>query len=405
MTDKIHIENLTKIFGPNIKQAEQLLSKGLPKEEILAETGAVAAVNHVDADIKDGEIFVIMGLSGSGKSTLIRMMNRLIEPTEGRIEIDGQDICRLPVKELRRIRRTKINMVFQNFALFPHRTVLDNTAYGLEIRGVPPEKRRARAGAVLERTGLAAYKDQYPSQLSGGMQQRVGLARALSNDPEILLMDEAFSALDPLIRQDMQDELLELQEQMKKTIVFVTHDLNEALKVGNRIAIMKDGVIVQVGTGEEILTRPADDYIRRFSEGVDRTRILSVEHIMSRPKNVINVERAGLHTALSLMVHQDVPFLILSNSSHALLGYITDKDTALEIQQHGPEASYKSIVRKDIPSVSFDTPIPEVYQYLLSQDMPVVVLDRGSVKGLITRRNIVELLASRVPAGESGAVS
>ena len=178
MTDKIHIENLTKIFGPNIKQAEQLLSKGLPKEEILAETGAVAAVNHVDADIKDGEIFVIMGLSGSGKSTLIRMMNRLIEPTEGRIEIDGQDICRLPVKELRRIRRTKINMVFQNFALFPHRTVLDNTAYGLEIRGVPPEKRRARAGAVLERTGLAAYKDQYPSQLSGGMQQRVGLARA-----------------------------------------------------------------------------------------------------------------------------------------------------------------------------------------------------------------------------------
>ena len=251
-----------------------------PKTEILKKTGATVGVYDVNFDVKEGEIFVIMGLSGSGKSTLIRLLNRLIEPTSGSIYIDGEDVSKLSKEELREVRRHKINMVFQNFGLFPHRTILENTEYGLEVRGVPKEERQEKAEKALENSSLLSFKDQYPSQLSGGMQQRVGLARALANDPEILLMDEAFSALDPLIRREMQDELLDLQANVQKTIIFITHDLNEALRIGDRIALMKDGEIMQIGTGEEILTNPANDYVREFVEEVDRSKVLTAQDMV-----------------------------------------------------------------------------------------------------------------------------
>lgn len=391
---KIEVRNLTKIFGDNVKDALELVKEEKEKAEIMAKTKATVAVNHVDFCINEGEIFVVMGLSGSGKSTLIRLLNRLIEPTAGSIILDGQDIAALSAKELLDVRRHKMSMVFQNFALFPQNTVLENTAFGLEVRGVKWEDRKAAAEKALEQAGLLAYKDQYPRQLSGGMQQRVGLARALANSPEVLLMDEAFSALDPLIRRDMQDELMELQENMKKTIIFITHDLNEALKIGDRIAIMKDGAIIQIGSGEEILTNPANEYVRRFVEGVDRTRILSVEHIMSRPHVIINIDKAGIHTAMNQMVHNDSSYLLLTNNRHEFLGYITDKDIALSIKHKGTRASYQDVIKKNIHTVSFDTPIPKIYKYLLAKDLPVVVLEGKKIRGIITRRNIIELLSA-----------
>ena len=259
----IEVKNLTKIFGRQQKEALKLLEQGLSKEEILNKTGCTVAVNEATFAVEQG-VFVIMGLSGSGKSTLIRLLNRLIEPTKGSISIEGQDIAKLGKTALRNVRREKLSMVFQRFALFPHRTILGNTEFGLEIQKLDKEERHKRATEALNMVGLGDYANQYPDQLSGGMQQRVGLARALTNDPEVLLMDEAFSALDPLIRKDMQDELMDLQAKMKKTIIFITHDLDEALRLGDRIALMKDGSIVQIGTPEEILVNPANDYVEKF---------------------------------------------------------------------------------------------------------------------------------------------
>lgn len=291
---KLRIENLTKIFGEpeQTQQALRMLDKDATKDEILEATGATVGVNKASFDIYEGEIFVIMGLSGSGKSTLVRMLNRLIEPTAGNVYINEDNISKMSEEELREIRRKEISMVFQNFGLFPHRTILENAEYGLEVQGVEKDVRRKAAEQALENAGLLPYKDQYPDQLSGGMQQRVGLARALANDPEVLLMDEAFSALDPLIRRDMQDELIELQEKDSRTIVFITHDLNEALRIGDRIVIMRHGEVVQVGTGGEILQNPENDYVERFVEDVDRARVYTAEDIMESPQPLI----IGVHT-------------------------------------------------------------------------------------------------------------
>lgn len=272
---KIEIKNLFLVFGHEKQKALRLLSEGVGKDEILKKTGCTVAVNNANLQIAEGEIFVIMGLSGSGKSTLLRCINRLIKPTSGQVVINGQDISALSDKDMRNVRRKVLSMVFQNFGLLPHRTVLQNIAFGLELQGVPRIEREEDALVAMEQVGLAGYESQMIRQLSGGMQQRVGLARALASNPEVLLMDEAFSALDPLIRIQMQDELLALQAKMKKTIVFITHDLNEAIKLGDRIAIMKDGEIVQVGTSEQILTSPANEYVKRFVENVDRTRIVT----------------------------------------------------------------------------------------------------------------------------------
>ena len=280
--EKIRVENLYKIFGSTPNKIIPMLEKGASKDEIKEKYKHGVGVNNASFSVDEGEIVVVMGLSGSGKSTLVRCINRLIEPTGGKIFIDGTDITKLNQNELRKVRLEKLGMVFQNFALFPHRTVLKNAEYGLEINGVDPQIRTQKATEALELVGLAGWENSYPPQLSGGMQQRVGLARALALDPDILLMDEAFSALDPLIRRDMQDELINLQERMHKTIVFISHDLDEALKIGDKIVLMKDGEIVQTGTPEEILTSPADDYVRRFVEDVDITKVLTAESVMKK---------------------------------------------------------------------------------------------------------------------------
>jgi glycine betaine/proline transport system ATP-binding protein len=263
---KIQVKNVCKIFGTHWRQGLQLLNDGASKADVLAQTGCNVGLSGVSLDIQAGEIFVIMGLSGSGKSTLVRHFNRLIDPSAGEILIDGRDVVSMSEGELRELRRSRISMVFQGFGLMPHQTVLDNAAFALLTRGEPKPQARAKAAAWLARVGLKGYEDKYPDELSGGMRQRVGLARALAADTDVLLMDEAFSALDPLIRDDMQDQLLSLQTTLHKTIIFITHDLDEALKLGDHIAILRDGRLVQVGTPDEILSTPADDYVRKFVE-------------------------------------------------------------------------------------------------------------------------------------------
>jgi glycine betaine/proline transport system ATP-binding protein len=280
----VSCRNVWKIYGPKAERIIGTPDAGLPRQELLAKTGCVAAVRDISFDVGEGEVFVVMGLSGSGKSTLVRMLNRIHDPTAGEVLVDGQDVMRISDEQLRTIRRTKISMVFQHFGLLPHRRIVDNVAFGLEIQGADKDDRLARAADVLEVVGLGGWGDRFPDELSGGMQQRVGLARALATDPEIMLFDEPFSALDPLIRRDMQDEVRRLQNEMKKTMIFITHDLAEALKLGDRIAIMKDGVFVQVGTPEEVVANPADDYVADFTKDVPRAHVLTARAIM-RPVN------------------------------------------------------------------------------------------------------------------------
>ncbi|WKU49193.1 glycine betaine/L-proline ABC transporter ATP-binding protein [Streptomyces sp. VNUA116] len=277
---RLQAEHLYKVFGRRPEAAVQRLEGGADRDELRAD-GTTAAVIDASFEVEAGQIFVVMGLSGSGKSTLLRMLNGLLEPTAGRVLFDGQDLTALAPRDLRAVRSRKISMVFQHFALFPHRSVLENAAYGLEVQGVPRAERQERAAEALELAGLGGWETSWPDQLSGGMQQRVGLARALATDADLLLMDESFSALDPLIRRDMQDQLLDLQTRLKKTIVFITHDLNEAMRLGDRIAVMRDGRIVQNGTAEDILVRPANDYVASFIQDVDRSRVLTAGSIMN----------------------------------------------------------------------------------------------------------------------------
>lgn len=388
---KIKIDRVTKVFGKNTSQALKLVKQEKSKEQILKETNATVGVYEASLTIEEGEIFVIMGLSGSGKSTLIRLLNRLIQPTSGDIYIDDQNITKLNKKSLQVVRREKMSMVFQNFALFPQRTILQNAEYGLEIRGVPKEERRLKAEKALQNAGLLSYKDQYPDQLSGGMQQRVGLARALANDTEIILMDEAFSALDPLIRKEMQDELLELQANLQKTIVFITHDLNEALRIGDRIAIMKDGKIMQVGTGEEILTNPANEYVRSFLEDVDRSKVLTAENAMIRPMT-IQIDHEGPKVALQRMREDKVSVLLAVDKARKYLGYITAND-ALELAQSG-EKSLQSILRNDMPIVEPSTVIQDILSVISDSPTPLAVVEEGKLRGVLIRGVVLESLAS-----------
>ncbi|MEU1479479.1 betaine/proline/choline family ABC transporter ATP-binding protein [Streptomyces sp. NPDC005760] len=279
MSSRLEAEQLYKVFGRRPDEAVERLREGADREGLRAE-GTTAAVIDASFTVDPGQIFVVMGLSGSGKSTLLRMLNGLLEPTAGHVRFDGQDLTALTDRELRAVRAQKISMVFQHFALFPHRSVLENAAYGLAVQGVPKAERIERATEALELCGLKGWEKSWPDELSGGMQQRVGLARALATDADLLLMDESFSALDPLIRRDMQDQLLSLQKTLKKTIVFITHDLNEAMRLGDRIAVMRDGRIVQIGSAEDILVRPADDYVASFTKDVDRSRVLTASAVM-----------------------------------------------------------------------------------------------------------------------------
>ena len=385
---KVEIEHLTKIFGKRVKPALQMVQQQASKTEILKKTGATVGVYDANLSIEEGEIFVIMGLSGSGKSTLIRLLNRLIEPTSGSIKIDGEDISTMSKEQLLEVRRKKMSMVFQSFGLFPHRTILENTEYGLEVQGVPKEERRERAEKALDNANLLAFKDQYPNQLSGGMQQRVGLARALANYPEILLMDEAFSALDPLIRRDMQDELLDLQANASQTIIFISHDLNEALRIGDRIAIMKDGQIQQVGTGEEILTAPANDYVRAFIEDVDRSKVLTAERIMIPPITT-NIDVDGPAVALKKMRTEEVSGLVAVDRRRQFQGFISSED-ALRARR---ENIGLRDVMTEMPTVARDMLVADIMPLIYDAPTPLAVVDNGRLLGVIIRGRVLEALS------------
>lgn len=391
MTNILEVKNLTKIFGKKQKAALEMVKQGKSKTEILEKTGATVGVYDASFEIKEGEIFVIMGLSGSGKSTLVRMLNRLIDPSSGNIYLDGKDIAKMNVEDLRNIRRHDINMVFQNFGLFPHRTILENTEFGLEMRGVSKEERTTLAEKALDNAGLLPFKDQYPSQLSGGMQQRVGLARALANSPKILLMDEAFSALDPLIRREMQDELLDLQDTNKQTIIFISHDLNEALRIGDRIALMKDGEIMQIGTGEEILTNPANDFVREFVEDVDRSKVLTAQNIMIKPLTTV-LEIDGPQVALTRMHREEVSMLMATNRRRQLLGSLT-ADVAIEARKK--DLPLSEVIDKDVVTVSKDTVITDIMPLIYDSSAPIAVTDDNDrLLGVIIRGRVIEALAN-----------
>ncbi|GAB3060544.1 quaternary amine ABC transporter ATP-binding protein [Virgibacillus ainsalahensis] len=386
----IEVNNLTKVFGKNPKKAIKLLDEGLTKDAILKKTGNTVGVNRASFSVEAGEIFVIMGLSGSGKSTLVRLLNRLIEPTNGSILVDGENLAKMDKKALRKIRRERMSMVFQNFALFPRRSILANAEYGLEIQNVPKEERKKKAKDALEMVGLGDYINQNPGQLSGGMQQRVGLARALANDPEVLLMDEAFSALDPLIRKEMQDELIDLQSSMKRTIIFITHDLDEALRIGDRIALMKDGSIVQVGTPEEILVNPANDYVEKFVEDVDRAKVLTAEHIMKRPETV-NIEKHGPRVALERMREEGLSGMYVIDGKRNLKGYITAED-ASEAQKK-EVSNLQEILKNNIPKVDRETSMNDIFNIIHDSPIPVAVVDEGKLAGIIVRGAVIAALA------------
>ena len=381
---KIKLENLVKIYGQNPQKALKLFQEGGNRDNILQATGNVLGVANVSLSIKEGELFVIMGLSGSGKSTLVRCINRLIEPTSGQILIDGEDISKVDQERLREVRRTKVSMVFQRFGLFPHKTVLENVEYGLKMRGIPVEQRREKASKTLEIVGLQQWADYAPSSLSGGMQQRVGLARALATDAPILLMDEAFSALDPLIRREMQDELIRLQSELNRTVVFISHDIQEALKIGDRVAIMKDGYLVQVGTPEEIITNPVDDYIAAFTQDVNRALVLKTGSI----------------------VRQTVPFILGKGSVKAALEQMHGRDRMHVVDRHGQpiglltEANLQqaatsevqdieTVMTTDFPIVEATTSLEEIF-HLAQFGVPIAVVNRhGKFKGVVEQSDIL----------------
>ncbi|CEL89601.1 quaternary amine ABC transporter ATP-binding protein [Streptococcus sanguinis] len=395
--NKLEVKHLTKIFGKRQKQALEMVQQAKSKTEILEKTGATVGVYDVNFEVQTGEIFVIMGLSGSGKSTLIRLLNRLIDPTSGDIYIDGQDVAKMNEEELRDVRRHKLNMVFQNFGLFPHRTILENTEFGLEVRGVDKEERTRLAEQALDNAGLLSFKDQYPDQLSGGMQQRVGLARALANNPDILLMDEAFSALDPLIRREMQDELLDLQAEHERTIIFITHDLNEALRIGDRIAIMADGQIMQIGTGEEILTNPANDFVREFVEDVDRSKVLTAQNIMTTPLTT-NIDIDGPTVALNRMKKEEVSMLLAVDRKRRLKGSLTAEAARDARKQHQALAD---VIDKNVRKVTQETLITDIFPLIYDSPAPLAVVDdKDKLVGVIIKGRVIEALANTTESEE-----
>ena len=388
---KIEVKNVVKIFSSQPQKALHLLNEGLSKDEILEQTGLTIGVNNVSFSVNEGEVFVVMGLSGSGKSTILRCLNRLIEPSYGSVIIDGVDITKLKANDLRQVRQKKMAMVFQQFALLPHRTVLQNTVYGLEVHGVSKTEREKRAMERLAMVGLEGYDQAYPDELSGGMKQRVGLARALTNDPDILLMDEAFSALDPLIREEMQDELLNLQQKMNKTIVFITHDLNEALKIGDRIAFIRDGSLVQVGTPEEIIRDPADDYVAKFARGVDRSKILTLKDVMKRPHPIVQL-RDGPHVALQVMKEHGISSVFVVDRAKHLQGLIT-ADLAIEARKAGI-MSLHEVKLLEVPVYRETVLVQDIITVIAESKTPLAVInDEQRLIGIIIRGSVLAALA------------
>jgi len=393
--DKIIVESLYKIFGNHPEKAMRLLQEGEDKESILEKTGMTVGVDNASFSIEAGEIFVIMGLSGSGKSTIVRMLNRLIEPSAGSVVVDGQDVTRMGHDELVKFRLNNMSMVFQSFALMPHLTVLENAAFGLQLAKAEPQKRKERAMEALAQVGLAGWEDSYPKELSGGMQQRVGLARGLAVDPDILLMDEAFSALDPLIRTEMQDELLKLQEDDQRTIVFISHDLDEALRIGDRIAIMEGGRVVQVGTPEEILQNPADDYVRAFFRGVDPTGVISAGDIVrdSHPTIIVTKKEGSLRAAHELLSGSERDHGYVLDAKRRFLGVVSSDSLRDAIEGGAKDNPVKQAFIENARAVAFGESMQDILPEVASNPWPVPVVDEGNIyKGVISKNRFLRTL-------------
>ena len=392
--NRISVRSLWKVFGEDPDRAMSSEYTGKQKSEIQEELGCVVALKDVSFDVNEGETFVVMGLSGSGKSTLVRCLTRLIEPNAGEIYVDAEDVIKYNGRELTNFRRTKTAMVFQHFGLMPNRTILDNVAFGLEIQGIDKHTRWEKAREVIELVGLKGWEDNYATELSGGMQQRVGLARALAVDPEILLMDEPFSALDPLIRREMQDELINLQTTLKKTIVFITHDLDEALRLGTRIAIMKDGEIVQLGSKEEIVDNPADSYVEDFIRSISRTRVLGAGSIMQDASIVVD-SSTGIDSLLKKLDETEEDHVLVTSSDNRLIGMVSEKD--LSSDSLDKNSSLKELITNDPPvlnRVYQDTPIDELVPLSAMSDCPVAVVDEeDTLLGIVTRGSLLLSLA------------
>jgi glycine betaine/proline transport system ATP-binding protein len=399
MTDRLVVQHLYKVFGDRPQEAMRLVREGLDKAAIFERTGQTLGVIDASFTVREGEIFVVMGLSGSGKSTLVRLLNRLIEPTDGQVLFDGQDIAAMSQKALRALRRRHISMVFQSFALMPHLTVLQNAGFGLELAGEPSDRRQAAALAALEQVGLAAWANSYPDELSGGMQQRVGLARALANNPSVLLMDEAFSALDPLIRTEMQDELVKLQRKDRRTIIFISHDLDEAIRIGDRIAIMEGGNVVQVGTPEDIIKNPATPYVRSFFKNVDVTNVFSAADL-ARKSQVSIIDHAGMGVRSSLQrlrTHQREYGYVIS-PEQAFMGVVSIDSLQKELQANA-DPKLRNAFIAGVEPITHDTPITELYGPLAAHPHGLPVVDaEGRYRGSITKNTLLEFLDQRAAA-------
>jgi len=384
---KISCQNLWKIFGPHPEKVISFCTDGLSKENIFQNTGCVVAVSDVSLEVPEGEVFVIMGLSGSGKSTLLRCINRLVEPTQGEVFIDGEPMSSLNEKKLIQVRRKKLGMVFQHFGLLPHRRVIDNVVYGLEVQGMDKAERAERALKTLDLVGLSGWENSYPDQLSGGMQQRVGLARALVIEPDILLMDEPFSALDPLIRRQMQDEFIKLQKVLGKTVIFITHDLIEALKLGKHIAVMKDGQIIQIGTPQDIVTKPADEYVADFVRDVPTGKVLQAGNIVEEPSQLATMDQEP-EVVLSTMEAKAVENLFVVDSEHKLKGLVMMVDVAEAV--HRGETNLNGIIKADPAVTEADRPIEQLIPMAVASDIPIAVVDQQKrLLGVVSRVSLL----------------
>ncbi len=389
MSIKLSVENLTKVFGKSPKKILKHLEAGMKKDDVLKKTAHTVGLNNVSFDVYEGETFVIMGLSGSGKSTLIRCLNLLNKPTSGKITVDGENIIEYNPKELRDFRQNKISMVFQHFGLFSHRTVIENVEFGLEVKNMDKEHRYKIAKDSLEAVGLGPWSDSYLSELSGGMKQRVGLARALANNPDILLMDEPFSALDPLIRGDMHVELLDLQSELKKTIVFITHDVNEAFLLGDRIAVLKDGEIVQIGTQEEFFENPANEYIENFIKDIDKTRVLKSENIMRKLRLKATLEMSP-KVLIKEMETKDMDFAFVVDEERVLRGVVTIDDCLKAMNE---KLKIKDVIRNDYKTVAKNTYIKDIINLAMETSYPLLVTnDKKQILGVIPRSSILKAL-------------
>ncbi|SON49755.1 glycine betaine/L-proline ABC transporter ATP-binding protein ProV [Vibrio tapetis] len=392
MAPILEVKGLYKVFGEDTDRAFTMIEQGADKDKVFDQTGLTIGVNDVSLSIKEGEIFVIMGLSGSGKSTLVRLLNRLIEPTKGNVLLRGKDIAHISEQELRQVRRNNISMVFQNFALMPHMTVIENATFGLELAGVEVEERKSSALSALERVGLSTYSESYPDELSGGMKQRVGLARALACDPDILLMDEAFSALDPLIRTEMQDELIRLQNDDKRTIVFISHDLDEAMRIGDRIAIMQNGEVVQVGTPDDILSNPANDYVEAFFRGVNVANVLTAKDIARKKPAAVfkKSEHDGPASALQILMDNDREYGIVVEKTSRYSGIVSMDSLR---QAHKDGLSLASAELSKGLTIKPNQPINDILGDVASVPYSVPVVDEdGNYFGVVTKSRLLQTL-------------